>query len=75
MITKDEGYTLTDVPGMDFIKIEPREDGGAVVILKDDVGSPPRAWQIDKAEGFMLALERAVDMAKSVRTQNEQANR
>jgi hypothetical protein len=73
MIINDEGYTITGVPGIEYIKIQPRDDGGAVLITKDEAAQYARTWEIDKAEQFQLALERAVELARAVVAQNVRA--
>lgn len=67
----NEGFTLTDVPGVDYIKIIPR--ASTVVIVIKSEGEEPRDWGLDDTDAFQLALERAVSLGRSVEAQNEES--
>jgi hypothetical protein len=74
---KDEGYTLTDVPGQEYIRVEPRDTTGGtdvVIVIKDEaVTSHPRAWTLDALQEYIGALQCAVSLGYKI--VNEQPDR
>jgi selenophosphate synthetase-related protein len=64
MKINDEGYTITGVPGMEYIKIIPSEgaEGGVKIVTKDEAAEYPHGWDLDAAQVFFEAMQRAVSL-------------
>jgi len=71
MIIKDEGYTITDVPGQEYIQVRPSKTQGEVVIeIKDQSTEYERLWGLDALQEYVNALNRAIQLGRNVEAQN-----
>jgi hypothetical protein len=55
------GITITDVPGLESIKIEPSGDESLVrIVIADQRNEHPQAWSIDALSAYRNAINRAL---------------
>lgn len=73
MKIKDEGYTITDVPGLEYAKIVPTADGRIVIQTKDPAMGHERAWDVEQMGKYLTALGRACALAETMQAQNERS--
>lgn len=66
---KDEGYTITDVPGVESVKVQPDRKTVEIVIKFHD--GTVMEYGLDRCEELASALERAASLGRSMTAQNE----
>ena len=74
MKINNEGYTITDVPGMEYIKIIPSEDC-VKIVTKDEAAEYPHDWDLEAAQAFFEAMQRAVSLGWNMVHANEVSER
>jgi hypothetical protein len=75
MDIKDEGYTLTQVPGIEYIKVEPSEGSeySVHVVIKFSYTldeTPPWSFGLDELQELTEALEHACRLAGNMANAN-----
>lgn len=65
MLTFTDGYTITEVPGVIDIKIQPdpSSEHGVRVLISDNRNERPQSWGLEELGRYQRAISEAVKLA------------